>query len=108
MVPQRNGHFNVIDTLPKKTPDARKVWINFVPNVDLGHILTMIGFASALAVTWNIQDRRITLAEQKLLQAEQTNAELKIDVKEIKSTLTQIQTTLAVQSYITNQSSRKN
>lgn len=95
-------HFKVSDTMPLATPEARKVWVNFVPNVDLGHILTMVSFASALAVTWNLQDRRITVAEQKQAASEAQLAEVKSVVKDIQMTLTQIQITLAVQGTLNN------
>jgi Tfp pilus assembly protein PilN len=101
------GHITVTDTVPRKTPEGRKVWVNFIPNIDLGHMLTMVSFAAGLAAMWNIQDRRITVVEQKAVSVEQQSQELKTDVKEIKAALVQIQTTLAVQTYITNANAGK-
>lgn len=98
------GHLTVTDTVtPKRNTDGRKVWVNFIPNIDLGHLLTMVGFAAAMATTWNIQDRRITITEQKLTAAEQQTAEMRLDIKEMKRTLEQVQQTLAVAAYITSQ-----
>lgn len=98
------AHFKVTDTMPiEPTPDAKKVWFNFVPNVDLGHILTMFAFSIGFATQWNIQDKRITVAEQKLIQVESQLTEFKSDVKDIKTSLAQIQSALAVQNFVNQQ-----
>lgn len=102
MVPNSDGHFKVTDTVPRKTPDGRKVWVNFIPNIDLGHLLTMVGFAAAMATTWNIQDRRITVIEQRQEASQKQLEDVRADLKEIKATLAQVQQILAVQAYITS------
>lgn len=101
------GHLAVTDTLPRKTPEGRKVWVNFIPNIDLGHILTMIGFAAATVTIWNVQDRRITVVEQKQEATQQQIQDMRADLKEIKTTLNQVQQAIAVQSYITSNTPRK-
>ncbi len=104
-----SSHFRVTDTMPlEPSPDAKKVWFNFVPNVDLGHLLTMFAFSIGFATQWNIQDKRITVAEQKLLQVEAQVSEFKGDMKEIKRSLAQIEATLAVQQFMNTQQPRKN
>lgn len=99
-------HFMVSDVAPLEARGRdpnKKVWVNWLPNIDLGHVLTMATFVGALIVNWNIMDRRITVIEQKLANSEVQTAEFKSDVKEIKASLGDIKSTLAVQTFINSQ-----
>lgn len=86
-------HFQVSDTMPLESEQQpnKKVWVNFLPNIDLGHLLTMIGFGVAFAAQWNIQDRRITTIEAQQKHAEVAQADVKSDIKEIKAVVLNIQ-----------------
>lgn len=92
------GHFQVTDNqqLPGQTP-VKKVWVNFLPNIDLGHVITMISFLAAIGAQWNIMDRKITIVEQRSAQQDAQVVEIKADLKEIKGAMLQIQLTLARQ-----------
>lgn len=106
-------HFKVSDVMPlesEKAERGKKIWLNLLPNIDLGHMLTMIGFAAALTVQWNSMDRRITIIEeqQKVLMAQygesksdqkMTLAEVRGDVKQVKDALTEIKNFMAITQY---------
>lgn len=88
--------FQVTDTttMPLEShpeQQSKKVWVNFLPNIDLGHMLTMIGFGIAFAAQWNIQDRRITIAETAVQQQKVEITDIKGDLKEIKAVVINIQ-----------------
>lgn len=93
-------HFKVSDmqsleeTMESRS-QSKKVWVNFLPNIDLGHMLTMISFAVAMATTYNIQTTRITILEQNLNSQKEQVAEIKAYVKEINAQILQVQITLA-------------
>jgi hypothetical protein len=91
-------HFKITDTMPLETPAAKKVWVNFVPNIDLGHLIAMLTFLGGLALQWQVMDRRITIIEQKQLVTSEQSAETRSDLKEIKSVINKIGTDLAVQN----------
>lgn len=84
-------HFKITDTMPLSTPSAKKVWVNFLPNIDLGHLLTMIGFGVAFFAQWNVMDQRITRAEMENQQQNAVINEVKGDIKEIKTVVLNIQ-----------------
>lgn len=89
-----SGHFQVTDNASLMTQDGtpnKKVWINFLPNIDLGHLLTMVGFAVAMFVQWNIMDQRVTRAEMQNSQQDQSLKDIKDDIKEIKAVVLNIQ-----------------
>lgn len=86
---------------------TKRMGINFIPNIDLGHLIAMLTFLGGLFLQWNIMDRRLTVAEQQLVQVAGQNTELKaqnrenylelkVDVKEIKQTVGSVQQTLAI------------
>lgn len=90
----------------EQTPH-KKPYINFVPNIDLGHLIAMLTFLGGLFLQWNVMDRRLTVAEEQLKQAtaqstelkaqnRENYLELKVDVKEIKQTIGSVQQTLAI------------
>ncbi len=86
-------HFQVSDNmpLPADPQQQKKVWVNFLPNIDLGHMLTMIGFGVAFFAQWNMMDQRITKAEMVNQQQEAVISEVKGDIKEIKAVVLNIQ-----------------
>lgn len=95
-----------------------KRMINFIPNIDLGHLLAMLTFLGGLFLQWNVMDRRLTIAEEQLKQVNGQNQELKsanrenylelkVDVKEIKQTIGSVQQTLAILN-ATNQNNATN
>lgn len=96
------------------TERPKKVWVNFLPNVDLGHLLTMIGFAGAMVIQWQAFDRRLTIVEEQnkmqdiALTAYRTDTregsqEIKSDIKDIKASVGQIQQAMALAQYQLNQ-----
>jgi hypothetical protein len=109
-------HFTVSNMMPlddsnsRSETSGRRVWLNFLPNIDLGHLLTMIGFAAALTVQWNAMDKRITIIEQQQQQInaqyseskadqKQTLQEVRSDIRTVKDTLQTISQTMAVAQY---------
>jgi len=95
-----------------------KHWIQFDRRIDLGHLIAMATFIGGLFLQWNIMDKRVTLAEEKLAQTSATQQdlksanrdnylELKIDVKEMKQTLGSVQQTLAVLNATNQQNSSR-
>jgi hypothetical protein len=116
-----SDHFKVSDIMPLEntsTERGKKIWLNLLPNVDLGHLLTMIGFTAALVVQWNSMDRRITIIEeqQKVLMAQYTESksdqkatlnEVRGDVKAVKEALGDIKSVMALTQYRLEQSQTK-
>lgn len=104
--------------MTEQSDDTQKHWIHFDRRIDLGHLIAMMTFIGGLFLQWNIMDKRVTLAEEKLAQTTNTQQEiksnnrdnyleLKIDVKEIKQTLSAVQQTLAVLNASNQQNSQK-
>lgn len=103
----------------RQSDPTKRVWVNFLPNIDFGHLLTMIGFTGALIVQWNAMDKRITIIEEqlKVVSAQYQDAradnkgtlnEVRIDVKQVKESLTSIQSALAIAQYkLDNQPGQK-
>lgn len=104
--------------MTQHSDDTQKHWIQFDRRIDLGHLIAMMTFIGGLFLQWNIMDKRVTLAEEKLAQTANTQQEiksnnrdnyleLKIDVKEMKQTLAVVQQTLAVLNAHNQQNQRK-
>lgn len=102
----------------EESHEHRRPGINFIPNIDLGHVISMATIVGGLFLQWTVMDRRITVAEEQLKQAQHQNAELKaasrdnylelkVDVKEIKQTVSSVQQTLVVLSAQSPNNSRK-
>lgn len=107
-------HFKLSDMTPlegtKQIDPSKRVWVNFLPNIDFGHLLTMIGFTAALVVQWNAMDKRITIIEEQLKVVSSQYAEARADnrgtlnevrgdVKNVKESLGEIKSTLALTQY---------
>lgn len=103
--------------MTQHSEDTQKHWIQFDRRIDLGHLIAMVTFLGGLFLQWNIMDKRVTLAEEKIAQSGNAQQELKsnnrdnylelkIDVKEMKQTLAVVQQTLAVLNS-NSQSNRK-
>lgn len=82
---------------------SKKLWVNFKPDIDMGHMLAMLTFLGGLFMQYNSFDKRVTIIEQKQAQTESQGQEVKIDIKDIKKSVGEISTQLAVQNYITKQ-----
>lgn len=111
-------HFEVSNRTPL-IEETKGKWVRLLPNIDLGHLLTMGGFAIALTVQWGAMDKRITIVEEQQKAITATlldnrsiyNADSKertADVKEIKELITQLRTTVAVTNYKIDQQSPSN
>ena len=50
------------DRQPKPAPLQRGV--RFDPTINLGHIITFVGFILSLAVTWSTLDKRVVVLEE--------------------------------------------
>lgn len=92
------------DSHPQDTPSHR--WVNFKRDVDLGHVITLLSFLGALFVYAQGFDRRVTIVEQKQTTTDAAQAETKADIKEIKRTVSEIGTNLAVQNAIAQSQAR--
>lgn len=87
-------------------PGPRKR-VQFDPTINLGHILTFVGFLLAGFGAWGNIDKRITLTEmQSTAAVERTNdqdkrmsetlKELKTDIKDVRQAVNDINRTLAI------------
>lgn len=81
--------------------------VQFDPTINLGHILTFVGFMLAGFGAWGNIDKRITLTEvQAGAAVERTNdqdrrmnetlKELKTDIKDVRQAVNDINRTLAI------------
>ena len=81
--------------------------VQFDPTINLGHILTFVGFMLAGFGAWGNIDKRITLTEvQATAAVERTNdqdrrmnetlKELKTDIKDVRQAVSDINRTLAI------------
>lgn len=81
--------------------------VQFDPTINLGHILTFVGFMLAGFGAWGNIDKRITLTEvQATAAVERTNdqdrrmnetlKELKTDIKDVRQAVNDINRTLAI------------
>lgn len=95
-------HFQVTDTAGiDGSTQHKKLWVNLKPDIDLGHAIAMLTFLGGLFMQYNSFDKRVTVLEQQMQQTAAQSQELKSDVKDIKKTVGEINTQLAVQNYIT-------
>lgn len=95
-------------TLPSESGSSssshrRKVF--FDPTINLGHVLTFLGFMVAGFSAYSSIDKRVTLIEQTAVitqertrerdgQVKETLAEVKGDVKDVSRTLSDVQRTV--------------
>lgn len=94
-------HFKVTDSaLLDPESKQKKIWVNFKPDIDLGHLIAAITFLGGLALQWQAVDRRITILEQRQAITAEQNAETRSDLKEIKATINKIGTDLAVSNAV--------
>ena len=88
---------------PSPASHRRKVF--FDPTVNLGHVLTFLGFMIAGFSAYSSIDKRVTLIEQTAVitqertrerdgQVKETLAEVKGDVKDVSRTLSDVQRTV--------------
>jgi tRNA(Phe) wybutosine-synthesizing methylase Tyw3 len=91
---------------PSGFDSTRRKRIHFDPTVNLGHILTFVGFMVAGFGAWGNIDKRMTLGEEKAaVAAERANEqerrmseamrELKADVKDVQRAVNDINRSLA-------------
>ncbi len=68
--------------------------IKFDPTINLGHILTFLGFIFSIFVGWTVLDKRVTvLEEQRRLQAQVDSSQdntATANMRQIFDTLTEI------------------
>lgn len=94
-------HFKVTDSAELEPMQrSKKLWVNFKPDIDLGHLIAMLTFLGGLALQWQAMDRRVTIVEQKQAVTAEQTAETKTDIKEIKAVVNKIGTDLAVSNAI--------
>ena len=90
-------HFQVTDSAALESGQrTKKLWVNFKPDIDLGHLIAMLTFLGGLFLQWQAMDRRVTIVEQKQQVAAEQTQETKSDIKEIKAVVNKIGTDLAV------------
>lgn len=94
-------HFQVTDSaLLDPNAKQKKLWVNFKPDVDLGHLIATASFLGGLFIYAQGFDRRVTIIEQKQAQSAEQTAETKADIKEIKAVVNKIGTDLAVSNAV--------
>lgn len=81
---------------------SSKVWINYLPNVSLGNILSILSFCGLIIAGWNAFDKRLSLVEERQSVATQQITEVRKDSAEIKATLQKIDNQLQVQQFQLN------
>lgn len=105
-------HFKVSDHMPitDESPDRKRVWVNFIPNIDFGHLLTMIAFAGGMVGIYNNMDKRLTIVEEQNKQlisamtdgrqvTRDTINSVQSDVRQIKEGLIQMQSDMRLTVY---------
>ena len=80
------------------TPQAPSHGVKFDPTVNLGHVLTFIGFMSAIFAAWTTLDKRVTVIEERAaFQAQIDRAQdskLAESMVQIKEALTDIRSNI--------------
>lgn len=80
-------------------PAQKKV--SFDPTINLGHVLTFIGFMLTMSMGWSAMDKRLTVMETEQAAAKQasreldaryrdTLAEMRSDMKEMRRSLEEL------------------
>ena len=94
-----SDRFKITDTGDLHDGSTRKkVWVNFKPDIDLGHLIATASFLGGLFLYAQSFDRRVTIIEQKQEVSASQISEIKADIKEIKATVNTIGKDLAVQN----------
>lgn len=93
-------HFQVTDSALLEPNSRKKLWVNFKPDIDLGHLIAAFTFLGGLGLQWQAVDRRITILEQRQTVTAEQNAETRADLKEIKATINTIGKDLAVSNAV--------
>lgn len=94
------SNFGNLESMPRKR-------VQFDPTINLGHILTFVGFMLAGFGAWGNIDKRITLTEvQATAAVERTNdqdkrmnetlKDLRTDIKDVQRAVNDINRTLAI------------
>lgn len=84
----------------RRALDAHKS-VSFDPTINLGHLLTFVGFLVTIGTAWSALDKRVSLAEADLAVAKQQQRELdshyretlgdmRADMKEMRRTLEEL------------------
>lgn len=87
----------------QQSSPRKRVWVNFKPDIDLGHVIAACTFLGGLFLYAQGFDRRLTIIEQKGEANSAQATEMKSDIKEIKKAVNEIGTNLAVQNAINQQ-----
>lgn len=100
-------HFKVSDQVPlganmEPSPHS-KVWINYLPNISLGNILSIVSFCGLIVAGWNAFDKRLSIVEERQSVATQQITEVRKDSSDIKAALQKIDNQLEVQKFQLNQ-----
>lgn len=68
--------------------------VSFDPTINLGHVLTFVGFLVAGFGAWSNVDKRVTVIEQLTsaqdVRVKETLSDIKLDVRETKRTVDEI------------------
>lgn len=75
--------------------------VQFIPKIDLGHVLTIVAMSGALVTVYSSFDKRLAIAEEanktgqirateKETQWKESLLDLKIDVKELQRSINEI------------------
>ncbi len=82
-------------------PEAPRKRVRFEPTINLGHVLTFVGFLMTIAAGWQAMSTRVALVEQRTSAIEQRSVEqenrlkeslgeIKADVRDIKRSVDEI------------------
>ena len=80
---------------PQPQPDNR---VRFDKTINLGHVLTMVGFLLATLIQWNMMDKRVVvLEESRLTQRERDTSQdtnTREKAQEVKDALRELKTSV--------------
>lgn len=83
---------------PSSSSDGKRGGVRFDPTVNLGHILTFVGFIATGAGAYSLLEKRVSLLEDKALRAvqdsERTRSELKDATRELRDDVKDVQRTV--------------
>jgi len=75
-------------------PEPARSGVRFDPTINLGHVLTFIGFLLTALLTWSSMDKRVTVLEEarKVQEARDIHQDVRLSEKmgEIHDSLTEL------------------
>ena len=93
------------DIMPLDATQPHRRRVSFDPTINLGHMLTFIGFIAAIFVTFSAQEKRVAMVEQQSvslverlrdqdMRFKEGLGELKSDIKDLQRSVNDVNRTL--------------